>query len=162
MLITTVVLCNDGREGLRVNQYTGIYRRCELLYIRCELDKYGLQPLEGKMLFFLRHNCCTQDEVGQHFDIDKGRIARALSEFEEKGLVCRKVNERNKRQKLVSLTQMGEKIVDEIEAIFQKWDEICYEGFSEEEKRLHQDFIKRIARNAMEYRHRQGEVENGQ
>ncbi|MCC8025626.1 MAG: MarR family winged helix-turn-helix transcriptional regulator [Clostridium sp.] len=144
-----------------MNQYTGIYRRCELSYIRCELETYGLQPLEGKMLFFLRSNCCTQEEIGQHFDIDKGRTARALSEFEERGLVCRKVNEKNKRQKLVTLTPEGERVVSEAEAIFRRWDEICYAGFTEEERRLHHEFVKRIAENAMEYRHGQGDGDNG-
>ncbi|WP_417039408.1 MarR family winged helix-turn-helix transcriptional regulator [Clostridium porci] len=149
-------------EALVVNRYTGIYRRCELLYIRSELDKYRIQPLEGKMLFFLSKNCCTQEEIGQHFNIDKGRIARALSELEERELVCRKVNQQNKRQKLVSLTTEGEQIVSEIDAIFRRWDEICYDGFSEEERRLYQDFVKRIADNVIEYRHRQGEDDDGQ
>lgn len=156
MNVTTVVLYNN-MEVISVNQYTGIYRRCELLYIRCQLECYGLQPLEGKALFFLRRNCCTQEEIGRHFDMDKGRITRALSELEERGLVSRTVNERNKRQKLVTLTAKGEQMVFEIEGVFQKWDDICYEGFTEEERRLHHDFVKRIAQNAMEYRHRQGE-----
>lgn len=144
-----------------MNQYIGIYRRCELLFMRCQLEQYGLQPLEGKILFFLKKNCFNQEEIGQNFDIDKGRIARALAELEERGMVCRRVNQKNKRQKMVTLTSQGEQIVLELEAIFRKWDEICYAGFSEEELRLHQDFVKRIAENAVEYRRRQGEGEHG-
>ena len=70
-----------------MNQYIGIYRRCELLYIRSEFEKYALQPLEGKILYFLRKGCCTQEDVCIYFNMDKGRIARNLSELEEKGLV---------------------------------------------------------------------------
>lgn len=139
-----------------MNQYTGIYRRSELLYIRLELEQYGLQPLEGKVLYFLCNNCCTQEDVCAHFDMDKGRIARNLSELEDKGLVCRTVNEKNKRQKLVRLTPKGEEVLVEIGTIFQRWDAICYSGFSEEERRMHQDFVKRIAENAMNYRHKSG------
>ena len=138
-----------------MNQYIGIYRRCELLYIRTELEKYGLQPLEGKILIFLRKGCCTQEDVCIHFDMDKGRIARNLSELEEKGLVCRVVNENNKRQKLVSLTLQGNQVLSEIDRIFEKWDAVCFSGFTEEERCLYQDFVKRIAENAMEYRHNQ-------
>ena len=72
------------------------------------------------------------------------------------------MNQQNKRQKLVSLTTEGEQIVSEIDAIFRRWDEICYDGFSEEERRLYQDFVKRIADNVIEYRHRQGEDDDGQ
>ena len=46
-----------------MNQYTGIYRRCELLFIRNELERFGLQPLEGKVLNFLRRGSCTQEDV---------------------------------------------------------------------------------------------------
>lgn len=139
-----------------MNQYTGIYRRCELLFIRNEFERFGLQPLEGKVLNFLRRGCCTQEDVCAYFDMDKGRIARNLSELEEKGLVCRVVNEKNKRQKLVSLTEEGHQIMVEADKVFMEWDRICYSGFTEEERRLHQNFVKRIAENAMEYRHTQG------
>ncbi|MCC8086593.1 MAG: MarR family winged helix-turn-helix transcriptional regulator, partial [Clostridium sp.] len=100
-----------------MNQYTGIYRRCELLFIRNELERFGLQPLEGKVLNFLRRGSCTQEDVCAHFDMDKGRIARNLSELEEKGLICRVVNEKNKRQKLVSLTAEGEKVLAETDKL---------------------------------------------
>lgn len=144
-----------------MNQYTGIYRRCELLYIRGELEKYGLQPLEGKVLLFLQNNRCSQEDICAHFDMDKGRIARNLSELEEKGLVCRDVNEKNKRQKLVSLTDQGLLVLEEINKIFGNWDAICFFGFSQEERQMHLEFQKRIARNVMEYRHRQGDNTNG-
>lgn len=139
-----------------MNQYTGIYRRCELLYIRLELEAYGLQSLEGKILMFLRGNCCTQEDICAHFDMDKGRIARNLSEMENKGFICRTVNEKNRRQKLVRLTQEGETMLAELDRVFQKWDSICFSGFTEEERKMHYDFVKRIAENAMSYRHKQG------
>ena len=138
-----------------MNQYTGIYRRCELWFIRRELEQFGLQPLEGKIIMFLQDNQCTQEDIGAHFDLDKGRIARNLSELEDKGLVCRVVNENNKRQKLVSLTLQGNQVLSEIDRIFEKWDAVCFSGFTEEERRLYQDIVKRIAENAMEYRHNQ-------
>ena len=144
-----------------MNQYTGIYRRCELLYIRGELERYGLQPLEGKMLSFLKDNCCTQEDVCAHFDMDKGRIARSLSEMEERGLVRRYINEKNKRQKLVSLTDEGGQVLEGIYEVFRHWDDICYAGFSQEERELHQEFQRRIAGNVTEYRHGQGEGKYG-
>ena len=86
-----------------MNQYTGIYRRCELWFIRRELEQFGLQPLEGKIIMFLQDNQCTQEDIGAHFDLDKGRIARNLSELEEKGLVRRLINEKNKSRSLYVL-----------------------------------------------------------
>ena len=53
-----------------MNQYTGIYRRCELWFIRRELEQFGLQPLEGKIIMFLQDNQCTQEDIGAHFDLE--------------------------------------------------------------------------------------------
>ena len=82
-----------------MNQYSGIYRRCELLYIRHSLEQFGLQPLEGKILIYLEDHQCTQEDICIHFDLDKGRIARSLSELEKCGLVCRHIDV-YKRQRL--------------------------------------------------------------
>ncbi len=140
-----------------MNQYSGIYRRCELLYIRHSLEQFSLQPLEGKILMFLRDNQCTQEEICSYFDLDKGRIAKSLSELEERGLACRRVNEKNKRQKFVELTEHGRHVVEEIDEIFKRWDDLCYTGFTDAEIRLHQDFVRRIAENVMVCRHKEGE-----
>ena len=120
-----------------MNQYTGIYRRCELWFIRRELEQFGLQPLEGKIIMFLQDNQCTQ------------------------GLVRRLINEKNKRQKFVSLTVRGNQVLEEIHRISGRWDEICFAGFTEEERGQQQDYLRRIAENAIEYKHRVGECTYG-
>ena len=79
-----------------MNQYTGIYRRCELWFIRREFRAVWTAAPGGKIIMFLQDNQCTQEDIGAHFDLDKGRIARNLSELEEKGLVRRLINEKNK------------------------------------------------------------------
>ena len=144
-----------------MNQYSGIYRRCELLYIRHSLEQFGLQPLEGTILIYLEDHQCTQEDICIHFDLDKGRIARSLSELEKCGLVCRHINARNKRQKFVVVTEQGRRILEEIHRIFEQWDELCYTGFTEEEKKLYQDFVRRIAENVMNCRHREGDDNDG-
>ena len=100
-----------------MNQYTGIYRRCELWFIRRELEQFGLQPLEGKIIMFLQDNQCTQEDIGAHFDLDKGRIARNLSELEEKGLVTAYEREAaaGKPRRYYHLTKAGEAALREKE-----------------------------------------------
>ena len=139
-----------------MNQYIGIYRRAELFFIRSKLEQYGLAPLEGKVLLRLQNGGCGQDELGGFFEVDKGRIAKILFTLEERGLICRGVNEKNRRQKLVSLTPAGEQMVENIKKVFEEWDTACFRGFSEEERQIYTDFIRRIAENVTECRHTQG------
>lgn len=138
------------------NHFVSIIRRCELSYVRGEMEKYGLIPLEGRLIRILKDKNCSQEEMAEYLNLDKGRIARNLASLEEKGLICRKVNENDRRQKFVSLTEKGEEIYKHIRDIYKSWDQICYAGFSEEEQQVHQDHIKRIAENAVTYRKRGG------
>ena len=68
------------------NHYVSIIRRGELSYIRSELEQFGLSPLEGRLIGLLKDRCCSQEELGTCLDLDKGRIARAISMLEAKGL----------------------------------------------------------------------------
>lgn len=73
----------------------------------------------------------------------------------------RLINEKNKRQKFVSLTVRGSQVLEEIHRISGRWDEICFAGFTEEERGQQQDYLRRIAENAIEYKHRVGECTYG-
>lgn len=145
-----------------MSQYVGIYRRAELFFIRTKLEQYELAPLEGKVLLRLQHGGCGQDELGSFFEVDKGRMAKILSTLEERRYICRGVNEKDRRQKLVSLTPEGEQMVENIKKVFEEWDTACFRGFSDEERQLYLDFIRRIAENVTECRHTQGGNNNGE
>ena len=145
-----------------MNQYTGIYRRAELFFIRTKLEQYGLAPLEGKVLLRLQKDGCGQDELGGFFEVDKGRMARILLTLEERQLICRGVNEKNRRQKLVALTPAGKQMVENIKKVFEEWDTACFQGFSDEERQMYMDFIRRITENVTECRHTQGGNNHGE
>ena len=122
------------------NHFVSIIRRCELSYVRGEMEKYGLIPLEGRLIRILKDKSCSQEEMAEYLNLDKGRIAKNLASLE----------------KFVSLTDKGEEIYEHIRDIYKTWDQICYAGFSEEEQQIHQDHIKRIADNAVTYRKKGG------
>ena len=133
------------------NYYVSIIRRCELAYIRSELEEFGLSPLEGRLIRLLKDKFCSQEQLAEDLDIDKSRIARTMFLLEEKGLVHRVVNEKNRRQKIVSLTENGLKV----------YDAICYRGFTEEERKINQEFVKRISQNVVGYKKENGGKNHG-
>lgn len=57
------------------NYYVSIIRRCELAYIRSELEEFGLSPLEGRLIRLLKDKFCSQEQLAEDLDIDKSRIA---------------------------------------------------------------------------------------
>ena len=140
------------------NHYISILRRCELAYVRSEMEVYGLIPLEGRLIRVLKDHSYTQEELADYLGLDKGRIAHTVSALEDKHLVCRKINEKNRRQKFVSLTPEGEDMYETICGIYEAWDAICFKGFSPEELESYYGFLKRITANAAENRKKNGGI----
>lgn len=143
------------------NFYVSIIRRGELCYIRRALEEFGLNPMEGGVIRLLKDHCCSQEALGCALDVDKGRIARTIASLEDKKLVYRVVNDCNHRQKMVSLTEPGNDIYEAICGIYKSWDDICHKGFSDEEKKLNQEFIKRVSQNVLDYKKENGGKLNG-
>lgn len=54
---------------------------------------------------FRRKNPVTQDTLSKALCIDPAATARALDHLQKKGFISRKVNPKNRRQKLVSVTE---------------------------------------------------------
>lgn len=80
--------------------------------------------------------CMNQEELSEYLSLDKGTIAKALAKLEGKGFVNRKVNEDNRREKIVTLTEYGKEEVGKISAVSETWKDEVLKGVSEEDKEV--------------------------
>ena len=78
----------------------------------------------------------NQDALSDSLSLDKGTIAKALVKLEGKGYVDRIVNENNKREKIVSLTEYGKEEVGKIFGVSKKWKQDVLEGISPEDQEV--------------------------
>lgn len=130
--------------------HSGIIRRCEQSFLREHLNCYHLKPADSIILHTMRKTgCCNQEALCDIVDIDKGRMARILEYLEEQRLIIRIVNPSNKREKLIELTDEGTKMLHIIDTLFDEWNERCFSDFTEEERQEYQNYLERIAKNAL-------------
>lgn len=133
-----------------------ILRRLERQYIRRALGIMDLPVLDGMVLHQLDlEGRMRQEDLAQCFSVDKGAVARAVSRLEEAGLVTRQVSGQCRREKLTALTEAGQASAAWIQAVLNQWDEIGYQGFTEEERALFDSFLTRITDNVLKFRHRE-------
>ena len=112
-----------------------ILRRLERQYIRRELCAMGLTVAEGMVLYHLSLEGQTrQEDIARCFNVDKGMVARAVARLEENALVTRQVSDRCRREKVVTLTEEGWRVAGCIQEILDRWDQIGYQGFTQEER----------------------------
>lgn len=133
--------------------HTGIIKRCGQSFLRERLAIYHLKPLDSVVMHTLkRKGSCNQEALCNTVDIDKGRMARIMERLEDRGLIQRVTNPSDKREKLVELTENGIHMLETIDSLFDEWDEVCFTGFSENERERYQNFLQRIAKNAMTWK----------
>lgn len=126
----------------------GVIRRGEHNFIRERLKEYNLVPVEAFALHLIAvMDGCNQDALGNRLEIDKGRVAKLLASLEASGQIRRTVNQQNKREKRVQLTETGRKTLENVNATFAEWNRMCLQGFTEEECTQYFSFINRIAEN---------------
>jgi DNA-binding MarR family transcriptional regulator len=107
-------------------------------------------------LFFLQEDegsprDTSQDELVQRLALDKAAVARTLANLEKRGLIVRRINPGNKRQKLVSLTARGRELKGPLHNALKTMSDAMVEGFDPEEKAVALQFLDRMIINCMRY-----------
>ncbi len=115
----------------------------EILLLKADFQKYCLKELKPwgisrGLLFFViyigNHSGCLLKEIAQVLQVDAGYTTRAIMQLSELGLVVRKPNEQDKRQKSLYLTEKGTLAFERIFRLFQEWDERVTKGWTEQER----------------------------
>lgn len=117
---------------------------------QCHLAFYevGLSEGQPKILNLLAfHNGCGQKDLARLCHVEPATITSILNGMEKAGLIYRKQNEKDKRILNVYLTEEGILKQKQVKDIFAYVDEVCFKGFSEEEKEKAISLIARIATN---------------
>jgi DNA-binding MarR family transcriptional regulator len=92
----------------------------------------------------------NQHDLSTNCSIDKGAVARALRKLEEQGLVKREVDENNRRQNMLSLTEKGHETLEQALIILDNWESEVYKDITVEEKEITHDVLKKISLKSFE------------
>lgn len=121
-------------ESQRFNSFTGVYYRKIQIYMKKAFKQLGISFDEGIVLQnVLLNPGTTQDRIAEALVLDAAAVARSLKSLEGKKLLVRKVDKKNQRRKLVTVTPDGEKIAQQINEAVDAWDREIFRGISEEQ-----------------------------
>ena len=108
----------------------------KLANIYSELADYFLvTPFYLKLLTIIHtsRNKCTQKYLVESFNIPKQTINSAIQVFIDKGYISLQPNPKDKREKLILLTNFGEKVISNTIGKIEKIEESVLNEFTEEE-----------------------------
>ena len=87
----------------------------------------GLYPL---LIKAYKNKAISQEELARELHVNESTVTRNLDKLEKKGMI---VKTRDKRKKIVKVTQEGAKTAQKIMDYDEKWDETIKESLTERE-----------------------------
>ncbi len=100
---------------------------------------------QGRILYILwKTDHLTISEISEKTSLAKNTISVVIDGMVHKGIVERKINSKNRRQTIVSMTEYAKTLQQKYEAVSQQMNELFYQGFSEEEREQFEHYLARI------------------
>ncbi|PVY80913.1 MarR family transcriptional regulator [Cupriavidus alkaliphilus] len=90
----------------------------------------------------------TVTDLGRELNTDMGSVTRLLSRMEKRGLIERRRRDADRRVVDLSVTPQGQKLVQQLPAIFCKVLAHHFRGFSEDEIQLLRGMLRRVIDNS--------------
>lgn len=113
-----------------------------------QLKPYDLTLEQFHLLKHLSHDTgLNQREIGEAVNKTPANLTRILDRLEQKDLVVRRHNARDRRSSLVFLTLQGQSLVQEVFAVFESFSTQLTRGTSEEERETAKTILHRIEDN---------------
>ena len=92
----------------------------------------------------------NQEAIASRLDVDKGAITKTLAKLEEKGLVTRAVNPKNKREKIVDITPAADGVIQAMSEEREKMETGLFAGLTPQEIQQTCTLLARMAQNISE------------
>ena len=118
-------------------------------YMNAKLADTGLKGPMYMLLTTLDHvPGSSQDFMAQHIGIDKSGIARAAHKLEKLGYIRREIDDDNRRQYRMYLTEKGSELLPVIRGYLSEWGRMLTKGLSEHQVLEVINLMEHMSRNA--------------
>lgn len=90
----------------------------------------------------------SQMQIASALELDKGAVAKTIAKLEGKGFVTAVVNESDRREKKIELTDQARTIAARMSETLAEWERVVYDGISEEDRAISRRVVARMAENS--------------
>lgn len=106
-----------------IGRNISILYRHEIVYADKKLKDYHLNKIQAEFILHLRHYIGrTHTELNSYFMFNKATITKIIKHLEKYGYVRSVINENDKREKNISITDNGLNIVPTLIQILEEWE----------------------------------------
>ncbi len=143
-------ICEDDLEDIPLGIFASIIHRTRMMYLNNELKRFNVTASQFIYLIGLyKKEGQTQEDLANHFFIDKGTVARGVKKLEDNGFICRRMDPENRRRYLLYLTEDGMALMPDIINIIKDWENSINEDLSKAEKERINQLLKKLTMKSL-------------
>ncbi len=117
-----------------VGKLIAILARAQATYFNHILAEIGINDPQLHILFEINKDSkINQDKIASRCNTNKGAVARSIKKLEENGLVTRTIDENNRRQNIITLTQKGSQTLDKAIGMLDELESYLFEDDNEKQ-----------------------------
>ena len=133
-----------------IGKLISMISRGQEIYLNHQLRDLNINSTQLQLLFEISHqNNLNQERIASRCNFNKGSVARSIRKLEEKELIIREIDEKNRRQNKVSLTPKGEEIIKKGIDVLNIWEDEVFNDYLIDETTL-KKVLKDIAIRTIE------------
>ena len=118
-------------------QYLSALARFGHMYTSGHLKEMQLTESQAHAILHLHYQKhCNQNDLSDFLMVDKSTVTKTLAKLEEKGYIRRAANANNRRENIITLTDLGETMVQKINTVAQTWTSQLLQNLTAEEKQM--------------------------
>lgn len=89
----------------------------------------------------------SQTHLIPFLQTDRANVTKLLKEMEKKVLIRRETDDKDKRNKLCSLTKQGDQLTPQLHEVLDLWEASCFNGLNEHEIQQFHKITEMITQN---------------
>ena len=121
------------------------------IYLNHNLEDFGINATQLQLLYEISYqDNINQEKIANRCNINKGAVARSIRKLEDNGFVARKIDENDRRQNKVSLTQKGRQTLSKAYNVLISWEDEVIQDKGYVDREVLQLVFKEIAVKTME------------
>ena len=145
------MLCCDlediDSKDLPISKLVAIIYKQQKIFFNNMLSELNINNTQFNILFEIsKDSNINQEKIASRCNIDKGSVARSIKKLEDNGFILRAIDENNRRQNIISLTQKGRETINETTKLLNDLEDYF---FDDDEKELIQNILKDLAIKAI-------------
>lgn len=99
----------------------------------------------------------NQINLNPFLQTDKGNVSKIIQILEEKGLMIRRADSKDRRSKVCFLTEQGKQMVPSLNKLLVEWERLAFKSIDENELETFRKVSRLISQNFMPEWNREGE-----